>query len=84
MFGIDRGTRYGFSLWEFGVYEDSLATAIYKPVDNPTDIKIYPKPFDLKACTTEINISLPGIKQGMYFVIIQSDYSVTVKKLVKC
>ncbi len=114
MFGIDRGTRYGFSLWEFGVYEDSLTTHIYTPVNNPADIKIYTKPFDnlftvesaqgnlirkieildlhssliesfnLKAAATEINISLPGIQQGMYFVIIQSDYSVTVKKLVKC
>ena len=34
MYGIERGTSYGFSLWEFGVYEDSLITDIYTQVND--------------------------------------------------
>ena len=46
MYGIDRGTQWGFSLYEFGIYEDSLATEIYAPFKDPDNITIYPVPFD--------------------------------------
>jgi hypothetical protein len=113
MYGIDRGTQWGFSLWELGVYEDSLATDIPAPVHLQYDIKIYPVPFDnrltvkstegnkirkieifdlhssliesfdFKSGSAEINISLPGIKEGLYMAVIYTDHSVTVRKLVK-
>ncbi len=113
MYGIDRGTQWGFSLWEFGVYEDSLTSGIHTLFNKPADIKIYPVPFDdrftvesaegnvirkieifdlhssllgsfdLKSGAEEINIYLPGIQKGVYFVVIYTDYSVAVRKIVK-
>ncbi|MBA7525106.1 hypothetical protein ES705_17255 [subsurface metagenome] len=113
MYGIYRATQWGFSLWELGVYEDSLTTDVYTPVTNLDDIKIYPIPFDnwftvqstesnpirrvevynLNSAliesfdynngVTEINISLPGIQPGLYYVVIYSNSSVAVKKVLK-
>ncbi len=113
MYGIDRGTQWGFSLYEFGVYEDSLTTDIYTPINSQDDIKIYPVPFDdqltvqsapdnvirkieifnlqsslvesydLNINAAEIEISLSSVKPGMYYIVIHTDYSVTVKKALK-
>jgi len=48
MYGIDRATQWGFSLYELGIYEDSLIieTGIHEFLAGRDDIMIYPVPFE--------------------------------------
>ena len=46
MNGIERGTRWGFSLYEFEAYEDTVIDNIYTPVTDESGLLIYPVPFN--------------------------------------
>lgn len=117
MYGITRNAQWGFSLYELGVYEDSIIIIIppnaYSPITSTGEITIYPVPFDneftvqsvegnaitkievfnlnstlmesfsYNTGVTVANISIPDIQSGMYYVVIYSDQSVIVRKVLK-
>lgn len=45
MNGIGRGTQWGFSLYEFAAYEDTVIDNIHAPITDGSNLLIYPVPF---------------------------------------
>lgn len=44
MFGTERGTPWGYSMWEFEIYDSTTFTSVNEPLKSENELVIYPNP----------------------------------------